>query len=300
MRPERITLHGHDVTYRMAGRGPVVVLLHGILGSSVTWDAVGDQLAARGHTVIAPDLLGHGSSAKPRGDYSLGAYASGVRDLLAALGHDRATFVGHSLGGGIAMQCAYQFPDRCERLVLVASGGLGREVSLALRAATLPGAGVVLPLAAPKALHGVGDRLTARLRALGPSIGPEVEELWAAARTLSDVESRRAFLATLRGIVDWSGQRVDATDRLYLAEAIPTMVVWGGRDRVIPVRHAEAVAEALPSARIEVFERAGHFPHRDEPRRCTTVLIDFIATTEPAVPDTAALGALLREGATAG
>ena len=125
-----IVLHGHRVFYRSAGSGPVVVLVHGITSTSATWANVLPYLAER-FTVIAPDLLGHGESAKPRGDYSLGAYASGIRDLLLALGHERATFVGHSLGGGVAMQLAYQFPEHCERLVLVSSGGLGREISAA-------------------------------------------------------------------------------------------------------------------------------------------------------------------------
>src|SRR3954454_11891864 len=132
-----IELHGHRVCFRLEGEGPVVVLIHGITGRSAQWEPAIEHLA-RHHTVLAPDLLGHGESAKPRGDYSLGAYAAGVRDLVAALGHDRATVVGHSLGGGIAMQFAYQFPERVERLVLIASGGLGREVHPILRAATLP------------------------------------------------------------------------------------------------------------------------------------------------------------------
>src|SRR5438105_1742084 len=130
--PQFITIHGHQVAYRAAGDGPPVLLIHGIAGASTTWAHV-LPLLARNQTVVAPDLLGHGESAKPRGDYSLGAYASGIRDLMAALGHDRATIVGHSLGGGVAMQFAYQFPERCERLVLVASGGLGKEVSPLLK-----------------------------------------------------------------------------------------------------------------------------------------------------------------------
>src|SRR5215218_11248958 len=142
---DEIRLHGHRVRFHCAGSGPLVVLLHGIASTADTWAPVADALAQR-HTILAPDLLGHGESAKPRGDYSLGAYASGVRDLMAALGHDRATVVGHSLGGGIAMQMAYQFPQRVDRLVLVNSGGLGREVNLILRAATLPGAEIVLPV----------------------------------------------------------------------------------------------------------------------------------------------------------
>src|SRR2546430_8380475 len=123
MDTREITLHGHHVSYRAAGDGPeVVVLIHGITGSADTWAEAIPALAEE-FTVVAPDLLGHGHSAKPRGDYSLGAYASGVRDLVAALGHDHATVVGHSLGGGVAMQLAYQFPERCDRLVLVSSGG---------------------------------------------------------------------------------------------------------------------------------------------------------------------------------
>src|SRR4051794_365545 len=117
MEHEEITLHGHSVSYQRAGWGPLLVLLHGIAGSSDTWNDVIEPLAER-YTVVAPDLLGHGESAKPRGDYSLGAYASGVRDLLTALGHDKGTIVGHSLGGGVALQFAYQFPERCDRLGL--------------------------------------------------------------------------------------------------------------------------------------------------------------------------------------
>ncbi len=140
-----LSLHGHRVFFRSAGSGPVVVLVHGITSTSATWANVLPYLAER-FTVIAPDLMGHGDSAKPRGDYSLGAHASGIRDLLMALGHERATFVGHSLGGGVAMQLAYQFPEHCERLVLVSSGGLGRDITALLRAASLPGAELVLPL----------------------------------------------------------------------------------------------------------------------------------------------------------
>src|SRR5918992_1951246 len=149
MRPgmelKEIELHGHCVAYRCAGSGPVIVLVHGITSTSETWDRVMPALAKR-FTVIAPDLLGHGESAKPRGDYSPGAYASGIRDLLVALGHERATFVGHSLGGGVAMQFSYQFPERCERLVLVDSGGLGRGGNVPLRGGTPPLSGGVLPL----------------------------------------------------------------------------------------------------------------------------------------------------------
>src|SRR6267142_3836982 len=140
-----IDLHGHRVIYRIAGSGPPVVLIHGMVNSSRHWESVALRLADA-YTVIAPDLIGHGDSATPRGDYSLGAHAASIRDVLAAIGIDRATIVGHSLGGGVAMQFFYQFPQRTERLVLVSSGGLGHDVSPLLRTATLPGMSALLSL----------------------------------------------------------------------------------------------------------------------------------------------------------
>src|SRR3954462_7972497 len=177
MEHETIKLHGHSVSYQRAGWGPLLVLLHGIAGSSETWNDVIEPLAEH-YTVVAPDLLGHGESAKPRGDYSLGAYASGLRDLLSALGHDSGTIVGHSLGGGVAMQLAYQFPDRCERLVLESSGGLGREVHLLLAPAALPGAEFVLPVLAANRLLGAAHALGGAVRRVGLRAGPDLEELW--------------------------------------------------------------------------------------------------------------------------
>src|SRR6201989_2100855 len=158
-----IVLHGHRMTFLIAGEGPAVALIHGVAGRAGQWQKV-IELLSRSYTVVAPDLLGHGESAKPRGDYSLGAHPAGIRALLGALGLTRASIVGHSFGGGIAMQFAYQFPERCERLVLVASGGLGREVNLLLRAAALPGADWVLPLLASRRLHGVGRTIGGLLR----------------------------------------------------------------------------------------------------------------------------------------
>ena len=219
-------LHGHRVAYRLEGSGPLIVLVHGITSSSATWERVMPALAER-YTVIAPDLLGHGQSAKPRGDYSLGAYASGLRDLLISLGHDRATFVGHSLGGGVAMQLSYQFPELCERLVLVDSGGLGREVSLLLRSATLPGSEFVLPLLAQPRLLNAGRSVGRLLNGLGIGIRTDIDQLARGHASLADREAREAFVHTLRSIVDPGGQRVSATDRLYLAENMPFLIIWG-------------------------------------------------------------------------
>ena len=275
---KEIELHGHCVAYRSAGSGPVIVLVHGITSTSETWERVMPTLAKR-FTVIAPDLLGHGGSAKPRGDYSLGAYASGVRDLMVSLGHESATFVGHSLGGGVVMQLAYQFPERCERLVLVDSGGLGRELNMLLRAATLPLSEIVLPLLASTRLLSVGRSMGNFFGRLGLHAGTDMAELARGHASLEDPEARAAFIHTLRTIVDPLGQRVNATDRLYLADSIPFLIVWGERDPIIPVEHGLSAHALVPSSRLELFEGAGHFPHLDQPERFADLLTDFIAST---------------------
>jgi pimeloyl-ACP methyl ester carboxylesterase len=292
---KEVTIHGHRVAYRTAGSGPAIVLVHGITSTSATWERVMPYLATR-FTVIAPDLLGHGQSAKPRGDYSLGAYASGVRDLMVTLGEESATLVGHSLGGGVAMQLAYQFPERCERLVLVDSGGLGREVNLLLRAATLPLSEVVLPFLASTRLLDAGRALGRLFGRVGLRAGTDVAELARGHASLADPEARAAFVHTLRTIVDPRGQRVNASDRLYLAENIPFLLVWGERDPIIPVEHGVAAHELVRSSRLEVFEEAGHFPHMDDPQRFLDVLLDFIDTTEPATTDPESWKDMLKAG----
>jgi pimeloyl-ACP methyl ester carboxylesterase len=274
-------LHGHRVSYRTAGNGPVILLIHGITGDSRQWNDVIPQLADR-FTVLAPDLLGHGQSDKPRGDYSLGAYAASLRDLLIVLGHRRATVVGHSLGGGIAMQFSYEYPVFCERLVLVDSGGLGKEVHPLLRASALPGADLVLPLLAHSRVHRVGEAIGQVLGRLGLELGHDLAEMTRGYASLSDAEARRAFLHTVRAVIDLGGQRVDATDRLYLAQMIPTMIVWGRRDPLIPVEHAAVAHRGIPASRLEILDDAAHFPHVKKPVHVARLLIDFIDSTDPA------------------
>jgi pimeloyl-ACP methyl ester carboxylesterase len=256
-------------------------------------------LLAERYTVLAPDLLGHGASAKPRGDYSLGAYASGVRDLLVALGHERATFVGHSLGGGVAMQLAYQFPERCERLALVSSGGLGREVSWLLRAATLPGTELVLPLLTAPRLLGLGRDLARFLGRLGLQPGTDLAEMARGHASLDEPDARQAFVQTLRAVIDAGGQRVSARDRLYLASGMPTLIAWGDNDPIIPAEHGRSAHEAMPGSRFVTFGGAGHFPHLDDPLRFVEVLGDFMETTEPSVLEDDRLRDLLNAGAPA-
>jgi pimeloyl-ACP methyl ester carboxylesterase len=287
-----VDLHGHRVIYRIAGDGPPVVLIHGMVNSSLHWEAVARRLA-HDHTVIAPDLVGHGDSATPRGDYSLGAHAAVIRDLLAVIGVDRASVVGHSLGGGVAMQFFYQFPQRVERLALVSSGGLGREVSPILRGAALPGASGGLWLVAHprlvEALWGLG----ARMRERGSSRGVYLQAVARALRPLGRPAARTAFLQTLRSVIDIHGQRVSARDRLYLLRGFPTLIVWGGRDNTIPSEHGRWMHDAIPGSRFVELPRAAHFPHLEDPEGLADALLDFLRTTEPARIEDADWGGLL-------
>jgi pimeloyl-ACP methyl ester carboxylesterase len=283
-----IELHGHRVCFRLEGEGPVVVLIHGITGRSEQWEPAMDHLAAE-HTVLAPDLLGHGESAKPRGDYSLGAYASAVRDIMVALGHDSATIVGHSLGGGIAMQFAYQFPERIERLVLVNSGGLGREVHPLLRASTLPGSELVMPWLMHDRVLGAGEAIGRMLGVLKLQTGTDFAEVARGFASLNDAEARAAFIATMRAVLDPGGQRVSAVDRLYLTEDLPSLLIWGSNDPIIPVEHGRAAHELMPGSRLELLEGVGHFPQLEAPYEFSRLLADFIASTEPAELDTSTI-----------
>jgi pimeloyl-ACP methyl ester carboxylesterase len=276
-------LHGRESGYLGGGSGPVLLLIHGMAGTCENWRGVAEPLAQR-HTVIAPDLPGHGVSAGGPGDYSLGSLATGLRDLLLSLGHERATLVGHSLGGGIAMQFAYQFPELVERLVLVSSGGLGPEVSPVLRAAALPGADIFIGATASVGQR-VGGAIGRGLGAVGMKPGPDVAEVARGYASLADPQRRKAFLATLRSVVGTEGQRVSASDRLYLAESIPVLIVWGARDPIIPVRHGEDAHRMLPGSRLEIFEGAGHLPQLEQPGHFIAVLERFLEENEPAAFD---------------
>jgi pimeloyl-ACP methyl ester carboxylesterase len=275
-----VELHGHRAVYRVAGSGPTVVLIHGMVNSSRHWQDVAERLAGS-YRVVAPDLIGHGDAATPRGDYSLGAHAASIRDLLTTIGVERATIVGHSLGGGVAMQFFYQFPQRTERLVLISSGGLGRDVSPMLRGAALPGVSPLLRLAAQPRLVEAIAGTASWMRDRGNAKGVYLEAVARALRPLQEPGARRAFLQTLRAVIDVHGQHVSARDRLYLLGEMATLIVWGERDRTIPLRHGREAEEAIPRCRFETLSRAAHFPHLEDPEGLAAVLDDFIATTAP-------------------
>lgn len=288
-------VHGYRRAYRIAGEGPAILLIHGIGDSSATWVDLIPGLARR-YTVVAPDLLGHGDSDKPRADYSVATYANGMRDLLGVLGIDRATLVGHSLGGGVAMQFAYQFPERTERLVLVSAGGVGPEVNPVLRAVSLPGADLLLSmLALPGMRRGTG--LFAELmRRLDTDLGQDAPELLNMVDALPNATSRSAFIRTLRAVVDWRGQVVTMLDRCYLTQGMPTLLLWGSRDSVAPVKHAYGAHAAMPGSRLEIFDGAGHFPYHSDPARFLALVEEFIETTCPADWSTERWRELLRAG----
>jgi pimeloyl-ACP methyl ester carboxylesterase len=279
----------------MAGSGPALLLIHGIGDSSESWEPLMAALA-RDHTVVAPDLLGHGGSAKPRADYAVAAYANGMRDLLDVLGIERATVVGHSLGGGVAAQLAYQYPERCDRLVLVASGGVGRDVAPVLRLAAAPFAELYLaPARWPVTRPLVGAALSVLSR-LGNDFARDREHIGRVLGGLPAGDAQVAFTRTLRSVVDWRGQVVTMLDRCYLSQAVPTLLVWGDRDGVIPVAHAHRAHAAMPGSRLEIVPGAGHFPHRADPERFVSLLAEFVAATEPASYDPERWRALLRRG----
>ena len=269
--------HGERIAYRDAGHGRTLLLIHGMAGSSATWRAIIPQLS-KNYRVIAPDLLGHGMSAKPRGDYSLGAFAVFLRDLLDELGVDRATVIGQSLGGGIAMQFSHQHRDYCERLALIGSGGLGPDLSPLLRILSAPGAEFVLPIVAPQPVLNLGNKLGSWLTSAGIQ-APRAGQMWYAYSSLSDARTRQAFLRTLRSVVDYRGQAVSALNKLHLAAGLPTVLIWGDHDRIIPVEHAYAAHDALAGSRLEVLEGVGHFPHVEAPTAVAEILENFIAST---------------------
>lgn len=282
-----LELHGDRVAYRDEGSGEVLLLIHGMAGSSDGWRELIPRLA-KNYRVVAPDLLGHGQSEKPRGDYSLGAFAVSLRDLLDELGIAQATIVGHSLGGGVAMQFIYQHPDYCERLILISSGGLGNDVGFILRLLSAPGAEFVLPLIAPSPVLTVGNKIGSWFAGAGMK-NPRASEIWRAYSSFSDRPTRDAFLRTLRSVVDYRGQAVSALNRLHVRSELPTLAIWGADDNIIPVEHGHAAMDARPGGRLEVLPGVGHFAHVEAPNEVADIIDDFMRTTPNGAIDPAAL-----------
>jgi len=288
-------VHGYRRAFVHVGSGPALLLIHGIGNDLHTWRDVIPELA-RHHTVIAPDLLGHGQSDRPRADYSVAAYANGMRDLLSVLDIERVSVIGHSLGGGVATQFAYQYPERCERLVLVSSGGVARHVSLGLRLLTAPGATQALALVGVPGVRTALHGFFAALDALDHDMGLDRASLLPMLDGLADAQARQAFVRTLRAVVDLRGQVVTMLDRCYLAAGMPTLLIWGDRDAVIPLEHGRIARAAMPGSRLEIFEGAGHYPHHVDPLRFVALVHEFLQNAPPATYSAAEWRALLRAG----
>ncbi|MCD9153387.1 alpha/beta fold hydrolase [Aeromicrobium duanguangcaii] len=293
---EYVVVHGYRRAYRLRGSGPPLLLLHGMACDSSTWFPVMDQLAQH-FTVIAPDLLGHGESDKPNADYSLGGFANGMRDLLTILGIDKVTVAGHSFGGGVAMQFAYQFPERTERVVLVSSGGLGPEVTPLIRALTLPGAGLGIRLATARPWR---SAVRGSMRALSHvPVARDLDEVARIYEGLADPTTSLAIRRLTRTVLDWNGQFVTMADRAYLTRLMPLLVVWGRNDHVIPVAHAQRLP-LMENSHVHVFEDSGHFPHKDHPDEFAQLVVDFCRIQAPAQYHRGKWRALLRRGDQAG
>ena len=274
------SIHGHRRAFRMAGSGPALLLLHGIGEDSMTWHGVHSALAQR-FTVIAPDFLGYGESDKPRADYSLAALANDMRDLLDVLDIDRVTIVGHSLGGGVATQFAYQYPHLVERLVLV--GSVTKNVSPALWLASLPmGSEALALLRVPGVLRAVQFVGNVAAKSLGRStkLGRDLPEALNILARLKDPAALSAFSRTLRALTGGHGQSATMLDRSY---PIPVQLIWGEDDLMIPVSHAHSAHAEIPGSRLEIFENSGHLPYHDHPERFVEIVEQFIDSTPDAL-----------------
>lgn len=289
------SLHGYRRAFRMAGAGPAVLLLHGIGDNSLAWEPLFNELSEE-FTVIAPDFLGHGFSDRPRADYSVSAFANGMRDLLTFLDIERVTVVGHSLGGGVAGQFAYQYPELVERLVFVATGGVTKDVNPLLRAMSLPFSEYVLGAVSIPGVFSSFSAIARTLKNLPTARFTDNNEIVRVLERMPEKGSAEVFARTLRSVVDWRGQVVTMLDRCYLSASIPTLIVWGSDDQVIPVAHAQMLHSAMPGSQMVVFDGAGHFPFRDDPERFLKLFLTFMSSTNPATISRSDVKAALRQG----
>lgn len=282
-----VSLHGRELRYLDSGPQDdpyPLVLLHGIGSSSAAWGPAISLLTGFGLRTIAVDLPGHGGSAKDRGDYSLAGLASVVRDLLDTLEVAQCILVGHSLGGGIALQFVYQFPERVAALALVSSGGLGDETSRVLRLTAMPGSGLVMGAAFNRRTLAAAEALARGWSRIRPLPNALTESTLARLREIADPGHRYAFLTTLRAVVNSSGQRISALPRLPALADSPTLVVWGSDDHILPLTHGKRAHELLGNNRLEIFVGAGHEPHLADPSRFASLLFELhgaIAAGQP-------------------
>lgn len=276
-----VSLNGTDISYRyLSGIGIPILLVHGVGSSMDTWSELSSRLSESGRSVVLVDLFGHGRSGLGNGDYSLGANATMLRDVLNFLGIDRVHLVGHSLGGGVSMQMYYQFPDRITSLTLIASGGLGTEVGVSLRAATLPGSEFVIRVISRPEVTSTLNHVVGVLGVFGIRRHGFDDRLVQTLRDLNDEERLSGFVNTLRSVIGIAGQRVSALDRLTLVDPERTLIIWGDSDPMLPSSHGYALHELLPGSRIVIVANGGHDPHGDNPELVFEELAAHLARSE--------------------
>jgi len=284
-----VDLHGLRLAYAESpGMGVPVVLVHGVGSSIDSWGEVGDSLAAAGRHVIAVDLIGHGASNSGNGDFSLGANASAIRDLLDALDIDRVHLIGHSYGGGVSLQFTYQFPERVASLVLMSSGGLGADVHFGLRAASLPGSELVLRAAVSRRVVNTLHRTRAALGRVGLGHRGVSERTLAKLQRLQEESRLTGFVSTVRGVIGPEGQRVQAVDRLPGLSPEHVLIIWGDADGMLPVEHGRRAHDILPGSRFVEIADAGHHPHDDAPDRVFLEILGHLARVETVAPPVSA------------
>lgn len=278
---EFVNLNGTEISYRyMSGTGVPVLLVHGVGSSMDTWSDLSSRINGAGRPVVVVDLFGHGRSGAGNGDYSLGANATMLRDLLDYLGIDQVHLVGHSLGGGVSMQMFSQFPDRIASLTLIASGGLGTEVGASLRAATLPGSELVIRVISRPEVTSTLKHVVGVLGVFGIRRHGFDDRLVKTLQDLNDEARLSGFVNTLRSVIGIAGQRVSALDKLTLVKPERTLIIWGDSDPMLPSAHGYALHALLPGSRIVIVAESGHDPHGDNPELVFSELVSHIARTE--------------------
>lgn len=291
-----VDLHGLRLAYaESAGTGTPVLLVHGVGSSIDSWGEVGDSLAAAGRHVIAVDLIGHGASNSGNGDFSLGANASAIRDLLGVLQIDQVHLIGHSYGGGVCLQFTYQFPERVASLVLMSSGGLGPDVHFGLRAASLPGSEMVLRAAVSPRVVNTLHWTRSALGKVGLRHRGVSERTLAKLQRLQEQSRLAGFVATVRGVIGPEGQRVQAVDRLAGLSPQHVLIIWGDADAMLPIEHGRRAHQILPGSRFVVIPDAGHHPQDDAPDRVSLEILGHLSRVDATAGDVPA-GVLLSDG----
>ncbi|MGD1151539.1 MAG: alpha/beta fold hydrolase [Syntrophales bacterium] len=268
-----ITIGNIKTRYWAEGdKGSNVVLIHGLGASADIWMHNISALA-EGYRVYAPDLVGFGRSDKPEVKYSPSYMAAFINDFMTALNIENACFMGLSLGGGVALQYQLQFSGNVQRLVLVDSAGLGREMPLAMRLATVPVMGELMLSPSRAGMAFVLKQLVYDPVVITDDLIDLYYELnfsQGAAKTV---------LSVLRACATIRGGRADVLDPVIKNLdniKIPTLIIWGREDRLFPVGHAYFAREKIPDSHLHIFERCGHMPNFERPEEFNSLVLNFL------------------------